>query len=75
MLELVSLCLFITDNGLGIAEEDLQHIFDFAWRGQKSHGYGVGLYISRLICDYQGWSLELAPNPEGGIIARIIFGD
>jgi signal transduction histidine kinase len=63
----------ITDNGIGINSEDLQHIFDFRFRGQHSQGYGVGLYISKLICDYQGWSLDLAPNPQGGIIARVNF--
>jgi len=65
--------LAIADNGIGIDEDSLRHIFDFGYRGQNSQGYGVGLYISKLICDYQGWGLELAPNPEGGIIARIRF--
>jgi len=65
--------LSITDSGLGIDSDDLEHIFDFAYRGQNSQGYGVGLYISRLICDYQGWSLELVANPQGGIIARVGF--
>ncbi len=67
--------LTITDSGLGIDSAALQHIFDFGYRGQNSQGYGVGLYISKLICDYQGWSLELVPNPEGGIIARVRFSD
>jgi len=65
--------LSISDNGFGIDSEDLQHIFDFAYRGQNSQGYGVGLYISKLICDYLGWSLSLEANPEGGIIARVGF--
>jgi len=65
--------LSITDNGIGIDSEDLQHIFDFRFRGQHSQGYGVGLYIAKLICDYQGWLLDLVPNPEGGIIAKINF--
>jgi signal transduction histidine kinase len=65
--------LSITDNGIGIDSEDLQHIFDFKFRGQHSQGYGVGLYISKLICDYQGWSLDLVPNPQGGIIVRVNF--
>jgi signal transduction histidine kinase len=65
--------LSITDNGIGISSEDLQHIFDFRFRGQNSQGYGVGLYISKLICDYQGWSLDLVPNPQGGTISRISF--
>ena len=67
--------LSITDTGVGIAADDLQHIFDFAYRGQHSQGYGVGLYISKLVCDYQGWALELLPNPQGGIVARIRFAD
>ena len=33
----------------------------------------VGLYLDKLICDYQGWSLDLVSNPRGGIIARINF--
>ena len=67
--------LTITDSGIGIDSDALQHIFDFGYRGQNSQGYGVGLYISKLICDYQGWSLDLALNPEGGIIAKIRFSD
>lgn len=66
-----SLC--ISDNGLGIPAEDLLHIFDFTYRGHNSRGYGVGLYISKLICDYQGWSLQLVSNPAGGITARVGF--
>lgn len=53
----------------------LQQIFDFGYRGHDSQGYDVGFYISKLICDHQGWSLELAPNPEDGIIANIRFSD
>jgi len=67
--------LSITDSGIGIDSDELQHIFDFGYRGQNSQGYGVGLYISKLICDYQGWSLDLVPNPLGGIIARVGFTD
>ena len=65
--------LSITDQGLGISSQDLLHIFDFGYRGQNSQGYGVGLYISKLICEYLGWSLRLKENPQGGIIARVEF--
>ncbi len=75
VIEIEKSRLSITDNGLGIPAEDLQHIFDFAYRGQNSQGYGVGLYISKLVCDYQGWSLELVANPEGGIIAGVGFAN
>ena len=72
-IEMEGRVLSITDSGIGIDSDELQHIFDFGYRGQNSQGYGVGLYISRLICDYQGWSLDLVPNPQGGIIARVGF--
>ena len=73
LIEMEASTLSITDQGLGISSEDLQHIFDFGYRSQNSQGYGVGLYISKLICDYLGWSLRLEPNPQGGIIARVGF--
>ena len=66
-------CLSIADNGIGIDSESLQRIFDFGFRGQNSRGYGIGLYISRLVCEYQGWKLSLMPNPDGGIVAQIDF--
>ncbi len=72
-IEMQDSVLSISDNGIGIDNEDLQHIFDFKFCGQHSQGYGVGLYISKLICDYQGWSLDLTPRPQGGIIARVNF--
>ncbi|HKJ52222.1 MAG TPA: HAMP domain-containing sensor histidine kinase [Gammaproteobacteria bacterium] len=66
--------LSIADSGIGIDPESLKRIFDFGFRGQQSQGYGIGLYISRLVCEYQDWSLELEPNPGGGIVARVGFG-
>ncbi len=74
-IEMEGRVLSITDSGIGIDSDELQHIFEFGYRGQNSQGYGVGLYISKLICDYQGWSLDLVPNPQGGIIARVGFTD
>ena len=55
----------IRDTGIGIDERDLSRLFDLGYRGAQSGGYGVGLYISKLICDHQGWRLELRPNPGG----------
>jgi signal transduction histidine kinase len=74
-IDMVDSTLSISDNGFGIDSEDLRHIFDFAYRGQNSQGYGVGLYISKLICDYLDWSLSLEANPQGGIIARVGFAN
>ncbi len=50
-----SVKIFITDEGLGIALEDLPHIFDRFYRASKSRskekipGYGLGLSIAKKI--------------------------
>jgi signal transduction histidine kinase len=74
VIEIVNGGLSIIDDGIGIDAQSLEHIFDFGFSGQHSQGYGVGLYISRLACEYLDWKLRLEPNPGGGIIARIDFG-
>ena len=57
-------------SNIGQYFEDRGHQLDFpitalmVWRWPR---------LSALICDYQDCSLDLAPNPQGGIIARINF--
>ncbi len=65
--------LSIIDSGLGISQDELEHIFDFTYRGHSSQGYGIGLYVSKLICDHQGWVLSLSQIPEGGTQASVNF--
>lgn len=72
-IEMAEKKLSIIDSGYGISQDELEHIFDFAYRGHSSQGYGIGLYVSKLICDHQGWELSLSKNPEGGTQATIDF--
>jgi signal transduction histidine kinase len=65
--------LSIIDSGFGISQDELEHIFDFAYRGHSSQGYGIGLYVSKLICDHQGWMLSLSQTDEGGTCAMVNF--
>jgi histidine kinase len=48
----------ITDNGSGIAEEHIQHIFDRFYKGNKplrgKQGSGLGLFISKDIVEHHG---------------------
>jgi two-component system heavy metal sensor histidine kinase CusS len=65
----------LTDEGPGIAPEDLAHIFQpfFRGAGGKSHnvgGAGLGLAIARGIVEVQGGSLRIDPEYTGG--ARFI---
>jgi PAS domain S-box-containing protein len=49
-------CFSVQDTGPGIAEADLQSIFDFYWQAQKGRGRGagLGLAIARAIVEAHG---------------------
>jgi signal transduction histidine kinase len=60
----------VTDRGVGIAREDLPHLFqDFA-RGHSQpegvSGCGLGLAISRRIVEVHGGSIHVASEPGQG---------
>lgn len=57
------------DHGLGIAKEDLPHIFDRFYRSDKSRtkekipGYGLGLAIAKEIVKRHGGSVKVKSEP------------
>jgi len=60
----------ISDNGPGIAEEDLCHVFEMFYRGSSSrreHGMGLGLVVVKWVVDYHGWSISVS---SGGASAK-----
>ncbi len=60
--------LTYSDNGKGVTDEQLPHIFDRFWRGDKARseadGSGLGLYICKHIANSHGASIE-AFNDNG----------
>ncbi|WP_088893119.1 sensor histidine kinase [Leptolyngbya ohadii] len=61
--------LWIADNGIGIAPEDTDRIFDVFSRLHGSDFYtgtGIGLAIVRKGVERMGGQVGLEPNPEGG---------
>jgi signal transduction histidine kinase len=62
--------LSIRDDGSGLDADDIDQLFKPGVSGPNSRGYGLGLYISKLICDQQNWQLELN-NASPGTIAKI----
>lgn len=66
----------IKDRGPGIAEEDLERVFDPYVRLEESRsrdtgGIGLGLSIARTIIRAHGGELYLMNREGGGLIARV----
>ena len=60
-------CLSVADDGQGIPEEDLPHIFDLFFRGDKSRntsGLGLGLSLVKQVVKYHNGIIS-AESKEG----------
>jgi hypothetical protein len=54
----------VTDTGIGIAQEDLPHVFERFWRAEKSRnqhtgGTGIGLAICKRLIELQGGQIAV----------------
>ncbi len=59
----------ISDTGIGIPEDEMEHIFDRFYRVEKSRngsGYGLGLNISKAIVEAHGGTIEAKSAPLQG---------
>lgn len=65
--------LVITDNGIGIPEEDLPRVFEKTFTGKNGRkvtgATGMGLYICRKLCDKLGHALWI--ESEEGSFTRV----
>lgn len=71
-----SVIIEIEDNGIGIAESDLPHIFERFFRADQARsreirGSGLGLSIARWIADMHRGSIEATSSPGKGSCFRI----
>lgn len=70
------LCIAVRDNGLGISEQDQQHLFERFYRGMaasdsRAPGTGLGLAISKEIIDRHNGYIELDTAVGEGSTFRI----
>jgi len=67
--------LCVSDQGKGIAPEDIPHVFDRFYRApdmaRQTKGAGLGLYLARSIVEAHGGQIWVDPAPGQG--ARICF--
>lgn len=70
-------CLFIRDTGIGIAPEDLPRIFQQGYTGfngrLEQHASGIGLYLSKRICDNLGIRLCVSSRLGVGTEVQMEF--
>ena len=68
--------IVITDNGTGIPEEDLPHVFERLYRADKARtskteGSGLGLAISKQIVDAHGGTIGIESKYGRGTTATV----
>ena len=70
--------LTITDTGIGIAEENLERIFDRFFTVDKSHngqggGFGLGLAMVKKICKLSNWEIRVESKLGEGTTFTLDF--
>ena len=68
-VELKQGTVLVTDQGRGISERDLPHVFDRFYRSAESRGMpgsGLGLSIVKAVAERHGGNVRAGHGPEGG---------
>ncbi len=72
------LWIAVVDTGIGIAPEDLLHVFERFWRADRSRarhsgGTGIGLAISRRLVELQGGQISVESQLGKGSTFRFFL--
>lgn len=68
----------VSDTGIGIAEDDLPHIFERFWRADRARtreraGAGLGLSIAKQIVEMHSGSIRVESRPGKGSTFQILL--
>lgn len=70
--DVIRIC--VADDGIGISEEDQQHIFERFYRADRSRdrsGSGLGLSIVKWIAELHHWKIGVRSNQDAGTVFEI----
>jgi signal transduction histidine kinase len=68
----------VIDNGPGLTEEELDHVFDRFWRAQSGEtqevgGTGLGLAIAKSLVDLHGGAISANSTEDEGATFRFVL--
>jgi signal transduction histidine kinase len=68
----------VSDNGPGLREEELDHVFDRFWRAQTGEtqavgGTGLGLAIAKSLVELHGGAISASSVPGKGATFRFVL--
>jgi signal transduction histidine kinase len=68
----------VSDNGPGLEEEQLEHVFDRFWRADSTEtqavgGTGLGLAIAKSLVELHGGAIAANSNPGEGATFRFVL--
>jgi signal transduction histidine kinase len=70
----------VADTGIGIAEEDIPHLFERFYKADKArtrteNSTGLGLAIAKKIIELHGGTIMVESRPGEGTQFDVYFGD
>ncbi|MFW5941048.1 MAG: sensor histidine kinase [Chloroflexota bacterium] len=68
-----SVCVTIRDNGVGIAPQNMAHIFEIGWSSKQGKGMGFGLFWARSFVQGLGGHIEVESAPQEGTAFHFIL--
>jgi PAS domain S-box-containing protein len=71
-------CFSVRDDGVGVEEEDIPHLFERFYRGRRTSqsnipGTGLGLAIVKEIVDLHGGEVQIESNAGAGATFRVVL--
>jgi PAS domain S-box-containing protein len=65
----------VADRGIGVHDDEREHIFELFARGQVGSGSGIGLATCRRIVELHGGRIWVEPNPPSGSVFTFTIPD